>query len=50
MFTRVDEYIVINVQYIIRIVLTPPKEKTWDEVTEEVLHDYGEAWRRLADL
>jgi len=28
----------------------PPREKTWDEVVEEVLHARAELWNRLADL
>jgi len=27
-----------------------PRERTWDEVMKEVLHDYSEAWERLAGL
>jgi hypothetical protein len=32
------------------VVIQPPREKTWDEVMAEVLHDYSKAWKRLAAL
>ena len=28
----------------------PVRERSWDEVVEEVLRDRAELWRRLADL
>jgi hypothetical protein len=31
-------------------IIQAPREKTWDEVTEEVLSEYSEAWERLAEL
>jgi len=31
-------------------IIRAPKEQTWDEVMEEVLFEYAEAWKRLATL
>lgn len=33
-----------------QFIIQPPREKPWDEVVEEVLHDRAELWKRLADL
>ena len=30
--------------------IQPPREKGWDEIAEEVLHDRQELWRELANL
>lgn len=27
-----------------------PREETWDEITQEILSEYAEAWERLAAL
>lgn len=32
------------------LVIQPPRDKTWNEVMEEIFHDYSEAWERLAAL